>query len=78
MKKLKALRALTHDDNGKMHPLKSKTDEKGNVTYYMERPQPSKPLNKDACTFHVYEMQIGFTHDLAICKFCGHEQWRGE
>lgn len=63
--------------NGRLHNIKSVTSVTGIVSYYMERPRPSEPpVNPvEACSFHVYELVIGFHHDFVVCKHCKTKRW---
>ena len=77
MSEFKKLEAIFHsmfDEDGKLYPLKSYTNEKGVKTYYMKRPQPAKNPESPVCSLHVYELVIGFQHDVKRCRFCNQEE----
>lgn len=65
---------ILFDEEGKLRPIKSFINKKGQKVYYMERPQPVESPKDSVCSFHVYELVRGFIHDTYKCKFCGEKQ----
>jgi hypothetical protein len=74
-KKLERLYHRFYDENGKLRKITSTTNEKGVVTYVMERPRVKTPLVPE-CKLHEYEDVASFAHDYEQCKHCKHKKYR--